>query len=86
MGLAPWAKARAPKTIVLGDEGNMLVGLARGLEPRPDIARQFRNPKMLATGWSGFYHVSPGSRIVAGYAILPDGKTLCTLGQIVLAR
>jgi hypothetical protein len=80
------AESHGPKTIVLGDEGNALVGLARGLEFRPDVAHQFGNPKMIGTGWSGFYHVNPGSTVLTGYAILPDGKTLCRLGQIELAR
>jgi hypothetical protein len=72
---------RGPETIVLADDRNTIVGLARGLEPRADIAAHFRNPKMLATGWSGYYHVDRTSKIITGYAILPDGKTLCPLGQ-----
>jgi hypothetical protein len=73
---------RGPKTIILADERNAIVGLARGLEPRPDRVTYFRNPKMLATGWSGFYHLDNAAQIITGYAILPDGNTLCPLGHI----
>jgi hypothetical protein len=73
---------RGPKTIILADDRNAIVGLARGLEPRPDIAAYFRNPKMLATGWSGFYHLDSASQTITGYAILPGGDALCPLGQV----
>jgi hypothetical protein len=75
---------RGPETVILADDRHAIVGLARGLEPRPDISAHFRNPKMLATGWSGYYHLDSASQIMTGYAILPDGKTLCPLGQVDL--
>jgi hypothetical protein len=77
-------ESRGPETIVLADDGNVIVGLARGLQPRPDIAAYFRNPKMFATGWSGYYDAGRSSRILTGYAILPGGKTLCPVGHVNL--
>jgi hypothetical protein len=79
-----WLKneSRAPKTIVLADENETIVGLAQGLEMRRDVAVSFHNPKMLAAGWSGYYRAEPTSRIITAYAVLPDGKTLCSLGQL----
>jgi len=71
-------------TIVLGDDRGVTVGLARGMERRPDVASLFRNPEMLAIGWSGYFNAEPTSRIITAYGILPDGKTLCPLGQVVL--
>lgn len=70
-------------TIVLGDDRGLIVGLAHGMERRPDVASYFRNPKMLDTGWSGYFNAGLTSRIITAYAILPNGKTL-PLGQIVL--
>jgi hypothetical protein len=75
-------ESRGPATIVLADDRDAIVGLAQGMERRPDIAAYFRNPKMLATGWSGYVHAEPTSRVITAYAVLPDGKTLCPLGRV----
>jgi hypothetical protein len=79
-------ESRGPETIVLADNGGTIVGLAHGMEPRPDVAAHSRNPKMVATGWSGYFHAEPSSRIITAYAVLPDGKTLCPLGQARIRR
>lgn len=73
---------RGPATIVLADDRGAIVGLAHGMEPRADVAAYFHNPRMLATGWSGYFHADPTSRTITAYAVLPDGKTLCALGQV----
>jgi hypothetical protein len=73
-----------PATIVLADDSGTIVGLAHGMEPRPDVAAYFHNPKMLATGWSGYFHAEPTSRAITAYAVLPGGKTLCPLGEVGL--
>jgi hypothetical protein len=77
-------ESRGFETIVLGDDRGVTVGLAHGTEGRPDVASYFRNPNMLATGWSGYFNAEPMSKIITAYAILPDGKTLCPLGQVVI--
>jgi len=79
-------ESRGIATIVLSDDRGATVGLARGMERRPDVASHFHNPKMFATGWSGYINAEPTSRIITAYGILSDGKTLCPLGQVVLRR
>ena len=79
-------EGREPVSVVLADEAKTVVGLAHGLETRPDVEASFHNSKMLTTGWSGYYHAEPTSRIITAYAILPDGKTLCSLGQLEIGH
>ena len=73
-----------PATIVLADDRGIIIGLADGVEPQANVAAYFHNPTMLATRWSGYFHAEPTSRIIAAYAILADGKTVCPLGQVKL--
>ncbi len=80
------SESRGVATVVIGDDRGVIVGLAHGMARRPDLAAYFRNPKMLATGWSGYFHAEPTSRIITAWAVLPDGQTLCPLGQVVLRR
>ncbi len=83
-----WSSVRdenhGPATIVLADDRGIIIGLARGVEPLPSVATYFRNPTILATRWTGYFHAEPTSRIIAAYAVLADGKTICPLGQAEL--
>jgi len=78
------AESRGPETVILADENKTIVGLANGLAIRPDVAESFHNRKMLAAGWSGYYHAAPTSRAISAYALLSDGDTLCSLGQLAV--
>lgn len=42
------SESRGPEVIVLADEKGTIVGLAHGLQPRPDFTAYFRYPKRLA--------------------------------------
>jgi hypothetical protein len=75
-------ESRGPESIVFADDKGTIIGLAHGLEKRPDVAASFHNPKMLATGWSGYYHAQPTSKTITAYAVPADGKTLCSLGHL----
>jgi len=76
-------ESRGPENIVVCDDRGTVVGLAHGSERRPDVVAFFRNPKMLATGWSGYFHAESSVKLFTAYAVLLDGKTLCPLGQVV---
>jgi hypothetical protein len=80
------AEKRSPDSVVLADENGTIVGLAHGLESRPDLAATFHNSELLSTGWSGYYHAEPSSKIITAYGILPDRKTLCSLGQLEVGQ
>lgn len=75
-------ESRGHASIVIGDDRDAIVGLAEGVEPRPDVAAYLRNPKIRAIGWSGYFHAESTSSVITAYAVLPDDKTLCPLGQV----
>ena len=70
-------EGRGPAQVVLADERGIIVGLANGMQPRPDVAARFHNTDYLASGWSGYFHAEPSSRAINAYAISVDGKTIC---------
>ena len=77
-------EGRGPAQVVLADERGIIVGLANGMQPRPDVAARFHNTDYLASGWSGYFHAEPSSRAINAYAISVDGKTICMFGQVRL--
>lgn len=77
-------ESHGPFTIVLVDDRNIVIGLARGVAPHPNIGLYFHNPTTLTTRWSGYFHAEPTSKIIAAYVVLADGKTVCPLGQVRL--
>ena len=66
----------APKRIVLADPSGIIVGLASGGSPRPDVVAAHVGISDSATGWQGF---SKAARSVSAYAIINGVRNRCRL-------
>ena len=77
----PAAKA-PPAHILLVDEADRIVGVGETGVPRADVTAARKDITSPDTGWAGYTSQTSGK--VAGWAIMPDGKTLCPLGHLSL--
>ena len=67
----------APSQILMADDAGIIVGLASGGFPRPDVITTLPEVTEQKTGWKGY---SEEGRSVYAYAVIRGGREVCQLG------
>lgn len=72
---------RSPKVVVLADDSQRIVGVARDIFDRDDVRRAVPAVASASVGWLGYI---PGSesRNVTAYLVESDGRSICRVGNL----
>ena len=74
-------RASVPRTVIITDERDIVVGLGLGGYQRPDVSKTLSSVTSAKSGWRGFVNSVAGNSLAA-YAVLDGGQMLCRLEQM----